>query len=372
VRVLHVAQPREGGVAGYLVAACRDQVARGWDVTVACPPRGELADRLFATGVPHVGWEAVRSPGPSAFGEALRLSRIVERTRPDVLHLHASKAGLAGRLLPRQRTPVLFQPHAWSWLAVTGAVLRATVAWERHAARRTSLFVCVAEAEATQGRERGVKGEYAVVRNGVDLTRFRPADEDARAAARLRLGVANDAPLVVCVGRITRQKGQDVLLDAWRRVRHACPTAELALVGGGDLYAATRATQPAGVRFTGPVEDVRDWLAAADLVALPSRWEGLPLTALEAFATGRAVVAAAVPGLIETLTPDVGALVPPEDPGALAAAIVARLRDEALRRAEGEAALCHAKGFDLRHTYDRLAEATTEVAGRTRRPAGES
>jgi glycosyltransferase involved in cell wall biosynthesis len=370
VRVLHVAQPRDGGVAGYLVAACRDQVARGWDVTVACPPRGQLATRLYAAGVPHVAWEAVRSPGPSAFGEALRLGRIVERTRPDVLHLHASKAGLAGRLLPRQRTPVLFQPHAWSWLAVTGTVLRATVAWERHAARRTSLFVCVAQAEADQGRERGVKGEYAVVRNGVDLSRFRPADDDARAAARSRLGVRPDAPLVVCVGRITRQKGQDVLIDAWRRVRHACPTAELTLVGGGDLYESMLARGAEGVTFTGPVDDVRDWLAAADLVALPSRWEGLPLTALEAFATGRAVVASAVPGLIETVTPDVGALVPPEDPDALAGAITGRLRDPASLRTEGAAALARAAAFDLRHTYDRLADATTEVVDRHRTLVG--
>jgi glycosyltransferase involved in cell wall biosynthesis len=364
VRVLHVAQPRDGGVAGYLVAACRDQVARGWDVSVACSAEGQLAAGLRADGVAHVAWEAVRSPGPSALKEAKALGRIVAATRPDVLHLHASKAGLAGRLLPRQRTPVLFQPHAWSWLAVTGAVHAATVAWERHAARRTSLFVCVAEAEAEQGRERGVKGEYAVVRNGVDLTRFRPADDEARMAARASLGVGRDVPLVVCVGRITRQKGQDVLLDAWRRVRQECPTAELALVGGGDLYDAMRATGEKRVTFTGPVDDVRGWLAAADLVALPSRWEGLPLTALEAFATGRPVVASAVPGLIETVTPGTGELVPAEDPGALAWAITRRLRAPALMRAEGTAALRRAQGFDLRRTYDRLADATTEVAER--------
>ncbi|GIJ49484.1 glycosyl transferase [Virgisporangium aliadipatigenens] len=362
--MLHVAQPREGGVAGYLVAAARDQVARGWDVTVACPAEGQLATRLREHGIAHEAWEAVRSPGPSAFGEARALGRIVAAKRPDVLHLHASKAGLAGRLLPRQRTPVLFQPHAWSWLAVTGALRHATVAWERHAARRTGLFVCVAEAEAAQGRERGVKGEYTVVRNGVDLTRFRPADDEARMAARAALGVGRDVPLVVCVGRITRQKGQDVLLDAWRRVRQECPTAELALVGGGDLYESTKATGAPGARFTGPVDDVRGWLAAADLVALPSRWEGLPLTALEAFATGRPVVASAVPGLIETLTPEVGELVQPEDPGALAWALTRRLQAPALMRAEGKEALRRSQGFDLRHTYDRLADATTEVAER--------
>jgi glycosyltransferase involved in cell wall biosynthesis len=360
--VLHVAQPTDGGVAGYLVAACRDQLARGWDVAVACPPDGRLATDLTALGATWLSWPARRGPGTDARDESRRLAGLIARHRPDVVHLHAAKAGLAGRLALRRRRPTLFQPHGWSWFAVSGALRRASIAWERAAARWTDLFVCVGAAEVEQGRAIGVRGRYTVVRNGVDLDRFPPADEDARAAARHRLGVDPAVPLAVCVGRVTRQKGQDVLVPAWHRVRLQCPDAELALVGDGDLLPALRSTPVPGVRFAGAVTDVRPWLVAADLVVLPSRWEGLPLTALEALATGRCIVASAVPGLAEVVAPGAGALVPPDDPDALAGAVALRLRDPARTAAESTAAARHARQFDISRTFDRLATVTHRVA----------
>ena len=360
--VLHVAQPRDGGVARYVVAACRDQMARGWRVTVACPDGGRLATDLAAAGVPRLRWPAVRNPGPESLAEALRLRALTALVRPDVIHLHAAKAGLAGRLRPLRRVPILFQPHGWSWLAAAGPVRTASLAWERAAARWTDLLLCVGPGEADQGRSCGVRGRYAVVHNGVDLDRFCPAGDTARIAARARLGMPADAPLAVCVGRLTRQKGQDVLLAAWPAIRRSCPGARLALVGDGDREGALRSVPAPGVTFAGAVDDVRDWLAAADVVVLPSRWEGLSLTVLEAMATGRSVVVSDIPGLGEVVGPEVGERVPPDDPGALAAAVTRRLRPGALARDEGEAAARYAAGFDLRLTFQRLAERTAALA----------
>jgi glycosyltransferase involved in cell wall biosynthesis len=362
MRVLHVAQPVDGGVAGYVLAACLDQLARGWAVALACPDGGWLPAEADRLGVPRLSWTAVRAPGPRVAAEAGRLGRVVDRYRPRVVHLHAAKAGLAGRLYLRRRLPTMFQPHGWSWLAAAGALRTASLAWERTATRWTGMFVCVGAEEAAQGRAEGVRGRYVVVRNGVDLARFRPADGRARAAARHRLGAEPGAPLVVCVGRVTRQKGQDVLLSAWPRVRARRPDAELVLVGDGDLVPVLRGRATPGVRFAGGVPDVRDWLAAADLVVLPSRWEGLPLTALEALATGRPIVASAVPGLVEVVTPAVGALVPPEDPTALAEQIARRIHDPQLSTVEGAEAARHAAGFDHRLTFDRLAAAAQALA----------
>ncbi|GAA4705337.1 glycosyltransferase [Phytohabitans rumicis] len=361
-RVLHVVQPRDGGVAGYVAAACADQLSRDWDVAVACPPDGQLAAELARLGVPHLPWRATRTPGPATVGETRDLARLVRRYRPQAVHLHAAKAGLAGRLLLRGRVPTLFQPHGWSWLAAEGVLRPASVAWERAAARWADRLVCVGEQEAEQGRACGVDGAYVVIRNGVDLRRFRPGDEGARRAARIRLGVPAQGPLAVCVGRVTRQKGQDVLLSAWETVARQLPLAQLALVGDGDLLPGLREHGTPGVHFAGAVTDVRDWLVAADLVVLPSRWEGLPLTALEAFATGRSVVASDVPGLSEIVAPSVGALVPPERAEPLAEALLRRLRDLDLARTEGAAAVRHAAGFDVRRTLGRLAYLTSTVA----------
>jgi glycosyltransferase involved in cell wall biosynthesis len=158
----------------------------------------------------------------------------------------------------------------------------------------------------------------------------------------------------VFVGRLTRQKGQDVLLTAWPQVRERCPRAWLALVGDGDLPLLAAPN----VLLAGGVEDVRPWLTAADVVVLPSRWEGLSLTALEALAVGRSLVVSDIAGLAEAVGPGTGVRVPPNEPAALAGALAERLLDPARSKAEGVAAARHATEFDQRLTFDRLAAET--------------
>ncbi|MWK35088.1 glycosyltransferase [Actinomadura sp. J1-007] len=169
-------------------------------------------------------------------------------------------------------------------------------------------------------------------------------------------------------------EGQDVLLAAWPSVRARCPDALLALVGEdataalADPAAAGRGeagqvSVQGGLRLVPPVEDPRRWLAAADVVVMPSRWEGLPLTALEALATGRPLVGSAVPGLVEAAGPGTGALVPPEDVPALAAAVAARLLDPALAAAEGRAGTAWVEDFDADGTFALLAGVTWGLVG---------
>ncbi len=362
--VLHVTQPCDGGVAGYVSALAADQVARGWSVAVACPDSGRLAADLADQGVRLLAWQADRSPGAGVVGEARGLRRLLDRFSPDVVHLHSSKAGLAGRLAVRGQLPTMFQPHGWSWLASARWMVPATVTWERAAGRWTDLYVCVCEAEAAQARVRGLRGDFRVVRNGVDLKRFERADEDDRRAARVRLDLPPEAPLVLCVGRVTRQKGQDVLLAAWPAVLAASPHARLALVGDGDLVEPLRRAAPPRVLFVGAVTDPRPWYAAADLVVLPSRWEGLPLTLLEALAVGRSVVGSDIPAIAEALPRGAGAVVPVGDARALAEAITYRVRIPELVRAEGAAGARYASAeADLRRTYDLLASVTVGLAG---------
>lgn len=363
LRVLHVSQPTTGGVAGYLLQAVAAQRRRGWQVSAACPQDGTLPERLAAAGVPHWPWEAARAPGSATLDEVRRLRQIIGSTRPDVIHLHSSKAGLAGRLPGvAAGRPVIFQPHGWSWLAAGGALARASAWWERRAARRTDAIVCVGEGERLQGIERGIRDGLWTIRNGVDLARFQPADQHERESARKRLGLPGDAPLAVCLGRVTRQKGQDLLLDAWHQVARLCPDAELAIVGTGDTLDELRGRGGERVRFVREAGDPRDWYAAAHVVVLPSRWEGLPLVALEALAVGRAVVASRIPGLDEVVTSAVGALVTCGDVDALADALALRLGDPGLAASEGEAAAARARDFDMAETQRRLCALTLAVA----------
>jgi teichuronic acid biosynthesis glycosyltransferase TuaC len=194
-----------------------------------------------------------------------------------------------------------------------------------------------------------------VVPNGVDRRLFFPRD---RAAARTTLQLPADARLIVYVGRVEPAKGIPELLTAFQKVAAADPKAALAVVGGGSLTercAEVAASLPGRVHVIGPrpLAEVSTWVAAADLVTLPSHNEGTPNVVLEALAGGRRVVATNVGGIPDLITsPALGELVPPRDPEALAAALQRALQDP------GDAAAISAAGPV---TWDESARILAEV-----------
>jgi glycosyltransferase involved in cell wall biosynthesis len=346
-RVLHVSQPVEAGVPVVVSQLVRDQVDRGWDVGVACPPDGSLPQWVRAAGGRVLPWPARRSPGPSVMSEVAALRRIVAEFSPDVVHLHSSKAGLVGRLAIRGRRATVYQPHAWSFLAVTGAVRALSIRWERWATRWADAIACVSRAEQETAQQKSIAGNWVLCPNGIDLRTFRPSSPDQRRTARTLLDLA-DHPVVLCVGRLCEQKGQDVLIDAWARMGR--DGAVLAFVGDGPSRDSLQGRAGADVIFAGHVTDLRPWYAAASLAVLPSRWEGASLTTREAMACGLSQVVTDVDGAREAIG-SCGAIVPVDDVDALAAAIGARLDDDDLRTREGEQARRVAEqSFDLSHT----------------------
>jgi glycosyltransferase involved in cell wall biosynthesis len=158
-----------------------------------------------------------------------------------------------------------------------------------------------------------------------------------------------------------------MLLDSWPAVVAAVPGARLVLVGEGPDEPALGARRVAGVSLVGRRHDVADWLAAAGVVVVPSRYEGLSLTALEAMATGRSIVAHAVEGMDELLGDGGGAVVALGDRAALASALSARLLDPAVADAEGRQARAV---VEAHHSIDawtaRVLEATESVLAASR------
>ncbi|WP_435059341.1 glycosyltransferase [Streptomyces sp. bgisy060] len=355
VTVLHAVQPGDGGVARVVVDLVRAQLAAGLRVAVACPPDTELSAAVRAEGAETHDWRAGRDPGPALARETRDLARLVRAVGPGLVHAHSAKAGLCARLAVRGSIPTVYQPHAWSFEAVEGTIATLARRWERFGARWAARILCVSEAERRTGETAGIVADWSVVHNGVDTARFAtdgPPD--------------NPAPTVVCVGRLCRQKGQDVLLAAWPGVLAEVPTARLVLVGDGPDGGALRAAAGPSVRFTGAVGDTAPWYRAADVVVLPSRWEGMALAPLEAMASGRPVVVSDVDGARESLPPahEPLCLVPPEDPAALAAALVRLLGRPELRHRMGREAHAHVLSrFDVRRTGAAVADVYRELAG---------
>lgn len=208
-------------------------------------------------------------------------------------------------------------------------------------ARRRMLDAC-AQAQACVGvsqalvevlRGWGVpQHKLHVIRNGVDLDRFSEQDSGA---ARARLGLPVDVPVVLSVGNLFELKGHALLIEAVALLARDWPTLRLVIAGEGpererlQQLIAQHGLQER-VRLLGavPNADLPHWYGAADLFALPSSREGLPNVMLEALACGTPVVATAVGGIPEVLggQPDAGALLDERSPAALARAIDATLR----------------------------------------------
>jgi len=189
---------------------------------------------------------------------------------------------------------------------------------------RAARVVAVSRALADEVVALGVPRErVAIVMNGVDADLFRPAD---RAAARAELGLLA-GPLALYVGNLKPDKGVLDLAHAWASV----PRGTLAIIGGGPARAALdEAVAGFGdrVRVVGPqpLERVPRWLAACDVLVLPSHAEGTPNVILEALACGRRVVATSVGGIPDLITSgELGALVPAKDPAALGATLAREL-----------------------------------------------
>ncbi len=193
---------------------------------------------------------------------------------------------------------------------------------------RAARVVAVSRALADEVVALGVpRDRVALVMNGVDAALFRPRDREA-ARAELSLPAG---PIALYVGNLKEEKGVLELGAAWQTVAREMPDATLVVVGGGPLKGALEALiAPLGdrVRMVGPrpLETIPTWMAATDILVLPSRAEGTPNVVLEALASGRRVVASAVGGIPDLITRDeLGTLVQPRAPDALAAAIVRSL-----------------------------------------------
>ncbi len=321
----------------FLLPLMRGISDRGHEVVGVCA-EGPLLAPVRAEGFRVETVPMARSYSPVAQLRAYRaLLELLRREKPDLVHGHMPISGFLARVAARAAgVPrvaytchgFLFnQPGPW-WRQGMAFVM------EWIGGRLTDVHMTVSDEEARDARRLRIHAGSVGIGNGRDPARFRP-DAAARSRIRAAFGVPEDQVVVIAVSRLVRHKGYPELLAAMQEVK-----AELWVVGerlatdhGEDLEPYFAACDlGARLRRLGYREDVPDLLAAADIFVLPSHFEGLPMSVIEAMLTGLPVVATNVRGPREQVEEGrTGLLVPPRHVTALAAAL-RRLADNSVLR----------------------------------------
>jgi len=330
-------------------------VQKGHQVLILTRRRTGLRQKEVLEGVPVERLIRAVNTGP-VFGVSFLVSLILllikKRHRYDIIHLHqaylsAFAAALLAGFLKKKVVVKVACGGEWGDMRRLGGMKLSRLLFA--GIRKADRFVALSE----QIREELVSYGFAeekIVRipNGVDLITFHPGASPIK-------GEFQGRSIVLFVGRLDEQKGVKFLLRAWRKVKEKDKTNSiLLLIGEGPLAAelkrlASNLDLDASVRFLGRVEEVDDYLRAADLFVLPSLAEGMPNVLLEAMATRLPIVASSIGGVIDLVKDGESAeLVPPKDEDKLAEAILRLLQDKPLGERLGKGALESAqKNFSI-------------------------
>ena len=287
---------------------------------------GALDERLSALKVSRI---KLTGRGPRA--QVLQLRHLLSAQRPDVIHTSLVNANLLGRIAAwNMPSPVIT-----SWVSCDyGPEHRATSPYgsigvrgahlvDLLTARSTDYFHAISAhvAQVMGRRLRIPKKRIHIIYRGRDSVRLGTFTGERRLKVRASLSIADDVPVVLSAARLDREKGVDTTLEAFRLLRARVPDAVLLVAGRPGNVSSdvqTIAESVPGIRLLGHRIDVPDLMCAADVLAFPSRREGLGGTLLEAMALRLSIVATDV-GAIPEAIGDVGwPLIPPDNPHALA------------------------------------------------------
>jgi glycosyltransferase involved in cell wall biosynthesis len=355
-------------------------------MTVVTSP-GPALDAFGARhGVPVHGIEMPRRMSPVEDAKSLaRLTALLRRLRPDLVHSHTPKGGLLGTIAATMAGvhARIYHMRGLPLITATGTQRKILTGTERVSCTLATRVLAVShslrdyavDAKLCSASKIRVLGSGSG--NGVDCEgRFDPerVPANARAGFRERMGVAPSAPLIGFLGRLVRDKGILELAEAWSRIRTSIPEAHLALGGVfEERDAIPRETREAlerdpRVHVMGFVEDTPSFYAAIDVLALPTYREGFPNVPLEAGSMRVPVVATRVTGCVDAVVDGTtGTLVPARDGLALADALEAYLRAPELREQHGRAGRERVlREFRSERLWAALAEEYEELMTRPR------
>ena len=302
----------------------------------------------------------------------LRLRGFIKKNGYDIVHTHSSKAGIVGRIAAwMARTPVVVHTvHGWGFHDHMHPLKRGLYVFLEKICRRISdRLIVVTQLDADAGMKYGigVPDDYEKIYSAIDLDEFSSVNIDVEAKKK-ELGLAPNAPVVGCVGRLSPQKAPDIFMRMAAEVLKSNPRVNFLYVGGGPLRSDIEALiEELGIAdrvvLTGLRRDVPELLHVMDVFVLLSLWEGLPRVFSQAMAAGLPVVASNVGGAAEVVHDGKnGYVVPPGDYQAPAQRVLELVADPQLRENMGaEGRKVADPDFDVHHMVRRIHELYQDI-----------
>ncbi len=348
-----------------------------WDVEIVSGPQtgseGSLIEAVQERGIPLILEPTiVRELNPIKDVLALiRLTQIMRRGHYTIVHTHSSKAGILGRWAAKLAgIPIIVHTvHGWAHHERQHPLLRAYyILLEKLTVPITDQLIAVTSKDIEKGVRDGIgkSANYRIIRSGIELDRF-GHPQVPREETRAAWGIPQDATVVGTVTRLSPQKAPLDFVRAAALIARDYPDTYFMMVGDGPLrQEVTQLATQLGIAhrlvLTGLRRDVPELLAAFDLFALSSLWEGLPRVLPQAMAACLPIVATACDGSAEAIAEgENGFLVPPGEPTILAQRLCQLIEQPLLAKQMGAAGYARVQAFSDRGMVDAIAQLYTEL-----------
>lgn len=340
IKILHVTQASYGGVAEYIKLLLKNMDRNKYEPDVVCTSYGNLHGEIEKLGIHVKNVDMEREISLKRdFSALVELTRYVKETKPDIVYLHSSKAGVIGRLACLiNGVSCLYNPHGWAFSMDVSKIKKSFYAFiERTCSHFTDIIINISDYEKRLALDYRVASpkKIKVIYNGIDEEKFTHiySKEDVLN----ELGIPKNSYIIGMVGRITGQKSPETFIEVAKLICGKIPEAYFILVGDGELRKMIEDKilmegLSEKIKITGWTSDVSRYISTFDIGLLTSKWEGFGLVLVEYMAMDKPVVASNVGGIPNVIQNGLnGILVEPGDSKGFAEAVMKIKGDSEIR-----------------------------------------
>lgn len=316
IKVLHIAQSN-GGVAEYLKMLFKYIDKNFYEFDLLCSKQYKAEEKNFRKSgykISMIDMERKISPMKD-FKSVLEIIRYIKNSKPDIIHLHSSKAGALGRIaivlgvitFQFNHIPVLYNPHGWAFdMGTSKFKKRFYVLVEKIGSLFTDKVIVISNYEKKAAVKNKICKEkkLKVILNGIDFSRYLAIYNREEQLAEMH--IKNDSLIIGMVGRLTEQKSPQTFIRIAKEIKKKHVNAYFILVGDGELKAdVVKQIEEYNLQdstlITGWIDEVPKFISLFDIAILTSKWEGFGLVLAEYMAMGKPVVASRVGGILDII-----------------------------------------------------------------------